>query len=294
MREAKQLPRNHPSLEGSNATRDGIIIMSLDQNIALPARIVTTILTSFKIFHTYHVIWQYGGDMTDETIPANVRIMPYVPLNDLVGHPKTRLLVTSADNYHQNLALYHSLPILCIPLQPVQRQNARKTDRRQHGLVIPPENLTIKTFVQAMKKLLFNDTYCRRLEQPSRMMKMKQPASQRSMVEWIELSLANNFDVLKPYAVHMPWARYAMMDIALLVAIVFGNAIFLVANSILLGMRRVWDIYGRRRLPGMGQSVNRLVKPVLPSTTVTPIMKIPGSQLSPTTTLTATKSFKQQ
>ena len=74
MREAKPLPKDHPTLERLNATKDGIIVVSLDQNIALPARIVAAILTSFKIFQSYHIIWQYSGDLTEETIPTNVRV----------------------------------------------------------------------------------------------------------------------------------------------------------------------------------------------------------------------------
>ena len=298
MRDARQLPPDHPSLEGSNRTRDGIIVLSLDENIALPARVVGAILTGLKAFHSYHVVWQYGGDLSEEVVPRNVRVLPYVPLNDLVGHPRTRLLVTSADSHHQNMALYHGVPVLCLPLQPVQRHNARKTEYRRHGIVVYPEQFAVKTLVQSIRKLVSNDTYYRNVEQASRIMKMKRPLSQQSMVQWLQLSLATDFEVLRPHAVRMPWASYAMLDIALLVAIVFGNAAFLLANSSLLGLRRLYDVFRNRRLR-TGQP-DKLVKPVLPSSAVTPITKSPGNQLTPTTPGASSKPplpskpFKQQ
>jgi hypothetical protein len=279
MKEAKQLPKDHPSLEHLNMTKDGIIIVSLDQNMALPARIVASILTSFKILQTYHIIWQYNGDLTEETVATNVKVMPYIPLNDLLGHPKTKLLVSSADSYHQNMALYHGVPILCLPLHPAQRYNARKTEYRQQGIVIHPDDFSLKSFVQAMKKLVTNDTYYRSIQETSRIMKTQQPAAQKSLRDWIELSLANDFKELRPYSMELSWHRYFMFDIMLLVIIIAGNLIFLFFSSAMLGIKRLKNIYKKQKSndPAINNAYVKAVAPPVGITNSKPQVAAPST-----------------
>lgn len=39
------------------------------------------------------VIWRYAGE-TPKSLGANTKIMEWIPQNDLIGHPKTKLFLT--------------------------------------------------------------------------------------------------------------------------------------------------------------------------------------------------------
>jgi len=50
------------------------------------------------------------------TVPDNVHIRTWLPQNDILGHPNTRLFITHAGNGGQYEALYHKVPMLSFPL----------------------------------------------------------------------------------------------------------------------------------------------------------------------------------
>ena len=187
------------------------------------------------------------------------------------------------------MALYHGVPVLCLPLHPAQRHNARKTEYREHGLVIHPDEFTLKVFVQAMRRLVTNDTYYRRIQETSRIMKTQQAATQKSLRDWIELSLANDFHELRPYAMELSSYKYFMFDIMLLVTIIAGNLFFLLGSLAMLGVKRLKQMYKKRKLsdtttngkpvaPPLGSSTNNKYQGAAPSTTAAAMPSKPFKQ----------------
>ncbi|KAG8456718.1 hypothetical protein GDO86_002483 [Hymenochirus boettgeri] len=71
------------------------------------------------------VIWRYKqSDRPKEVkLAPNVKLMDWVPQNDLLGHPKVRLLVTHGGINSLQEAVYHGVPVLGIPLFGDQHDN---------------------------------------------------------------------------------------------------------------------------------------------------------------------------
>ena len=81
------------------------------------------------------VIWKWedetkmtssaDGDAAD-VLPANVKLVPWLPQQDLLGHPKARLFITHGGLFSKQEAVYHGVPLISIPIFADQFINAQK------------------------------------------------------------------------------------------------------------------------------------------------------------------------
>ncbi|XP_076445041.1 UDP-glucuronosyltransferase 2A2-like [Babylonia areolata] len=58
--------------------------------------------------------------------PKKILTVPWIPQNDLLGHPHTKVFVSHCGNSGQYEALYHTVPIVATPLFDDQRYNAER------------------------------------------------------------------------------------------------------------------------------------------------------------------------
>ena len=81
------------------------------------------------------VVWKWEDDkkMTSSTdgdaadvLPANVKLVPWLPQQDLLGHSKCRLFVTHGGLFSNQEAVYHGVPLISIPIYSDQFINAQK------------------------------------------------------------------------------------------------------------------------------------------------------------------------
>jgi glucuronosyltransferase len=63
-------------------------------------------------------------------IPENVRIMEWLPQNDVLGHTSTRAFITHSGNNGQYESLYHGVPMLCFYIDVDQQPNAKRAVKK--------------------------------------------------------------------------------------------------------------------------------------------------------------------
>merc|ERR1711923_308583 len=62
--------------------------------------------------------------------------MEWIPQNDLIGHPKTKLFITHGGTNGLYEAIYHSVPMLGLPLLVDQFDNMLRVTERGAGLTL--------------------------------------------------------------------------------------------------------------------------------------------------------------
>ncbi|KAK7933525.1 hypothetical protein WMY93_004421 [Mugilogobius chulae] len=77
--------------------------------------LITELVAGFSNI-SYGVIWRYDTKKwpSHVDIPVNVKIVDWLPLNDLLGHPKACLFITHGGQNSLLQAVYHAVPILGI------------------------------------------------------------------------------------------------------------------------------------------------------------------------------------
>uniref|UniRef100_A0A8C6UUC8 UDP-glucuronosyltransferase n=1 Tax=Neogobius melanostomus TaxID=47308 RepID=A0A8C6UUC8_9GOBI len=104
------------------------------------------------------VIWRYDTKQWPAhiDIPPNVKLVDWLPLNDLLGHPKACLFITHGGQNSLLQAVYHAIPVLGIPLFGDQFDNVVKAEAKELGLTIKPTDITGGLLSSTIQKLIGN------------------------------------------------------------------------------------------------------------------------------------------
>ena len=100
----------------AESAEKGLIIFSFGSaSNKFPSVITKKFLSTFDQLPGYRIIWRFGSDK-ETVLPDNVMALEWLPQNELLAHPKTKLFITHCGNNGQFEALYHAVPMIGFPL----------------------------------------------------------------------------------------------------------------------------------------------------------------------------------
>jgi len=110
------------------------------------------------------VIWKWEGNSQHQKrgnistalsdVPENVLLLPWLPQQDLLGHPKARLFITHGGIFSNQEAVYHGVPLIAIPIFADQPINARKIHDDGYGIHLDWDQLTEHSLYEAIQQVL--------------------------------------------------------------------------------------------------------------------------------------------
>ena len=159
------------------------------------------------------VIVQYSLDNNVENVPENVLVLKWLPQNDLLGHPKTRLFICHGGNNGQNEAVYHGVPMLVIPIAADQPSNGLRVHVHGYGKYIrDKETVTSDQVFEMMQEILYNESYSVNIKKCSRIVR-SMPTAKERFVFWVNHILEFGGSHLRPPSLDMPLYQVLMLDI---------------------------------------------------------------------------------
>ncbi|XP_072163973.1 UDP-glucuronosyltransferase 2B9-like [Diadema setosum] len=196
--------------------RHGVVIFSLGTYFA---EITTTHPEVVKMFlNAFSRIPQkvimHLKKLPSEELPDNIKALPWLPLNNLMGHPKTRAVLYHGGNNGYYEALYHGVPLVVMPLAADQHDVATKVVRKGLGTKIDKNRLSTEHIYEQLNEVLSNPKYratAKRLSAIFRDRPMK-PADTAAF--WIEHVIKHGGEHLRPPTLDMPFYQIYMLDIA--------------------------------------------------------------------------------
>lgn len=96
----------------------GAVLFSLGTNIksdALGADVQIKLMKAFEQMPQYHFLWKFETDTLPMKPPKNVLVRPWMPQNDLLGHPKIILFITHSGGLSTIEASWYGVPLVAIP-----------------------------------------------------------------------------------------------------------------------------------------------------------------------------------
>lgn len=139
----------------------GFIIVSFGSILRganMPVEIRRLFLSTFSRLRQ-RVIWKWEEDggttnTTELEVPPNVRLLSWLPQQDLLGHPKARLFITHAGLFSKQEAVYHGVPLIALPVFADQPINARKIHNDGYGIHLDWNTLTEEILHDAIQQIL--------------------------------------------------------------------------------------------------------------------------------------------
>uniref|UniRef100_A0A8C6U1C7 glucuronosyltransferase n=1 Tax=Neogobius melanostomus TaxID=47308 RepID=A0A8C6U1C7_9GOBI len=174
------------------------------------------------------VIWRYIGAVPED-VPQNVKLMEWVPQNDLLAHPGARAFVTHAGSHGLFESLCHAVPLLMLPLGGDQPDNAQRFESRGVGVVRDIQSITTEGLLQGLKEVINNPTYKQKIQKLSALHRDRPLDPLDLSVFWTEFVMKHKgAEHLKATVHRLNWVQYFCLDVlALLVfiAVVFTTIV---------------------------------------------------------------------
>uniref|UniRef100_UPI003AB02ACF UDP-glucuronosyltransferase 2B17-like isoform X1 n=1 Tax=Centroberyx gerrardi TaxID=166262 RepID=UPI003AB02ACF len=210
----------------------GVIIMTLGTLVGhLPEDFAEHIAAAFAQL-PQKVIWKHKGKRPS-TLGNNTLILDWLPQNDLLGHPKTRVFVAHGGTNGLQEAIYHGVPLVGLPLMFDQEDNLFRMKARGVAKVLDIATLNKDNFLEALKEVLYTPYYRENMQKLSSVHRDQPIKPLDRAMFWIEFVMRHKGAAhLRTESYKMSKIQYHSIDVAafllavvLLVAIVFISAL---------------------------------------------------------------------
>nr|XP_046205446.1 UDP-glucuronosyltransferase 2B13-like [Oncorhynchus gorbuscha] len=235
---AKPLPQELEEFVQSSGNY-GVIIMSLGTFVSeFPHDIADVIAAAFAQL-PQKVIWRHKGDRP-ATLGNNTLLVQWMPQNDLLGHPMTRLFVAHGGTNGVQEAIYHGIPVVGLPLFFDQYDNLLRLKKRGGAKLLSMATVDQNNnFLEALQEVLDEPSYRTNMQRLSRLHRDVPMEPLDTALFWIEFVMRHKGAAhLRTESYRMPWYSYHSLDVVLiLLAVVVLLILLLVAIVRYLSVR---------------------------------------------------------
>ncbi|XP_061119420.1 UDP-glucuronosyltransferase 2C1-like isoform X1 [Conger conger] len=224
---AKPLPEDMEEFVQSSG-EDGIVVFSLGSMIKNLTRERRDVIASALGQISQKVLWRYSGEKPD-TLPPNIRLLDWIPQNDLLGHPKTKAFITHGGTNGMYEAIYHGVPMVGIPLFGDQPDNMHHMKTKGAAVILDLNQFQGQDLVLAVNAVINDPSYKESTMRLSRIHHDQPMSALDQAVFWIEFVMRNKgAKHLRVQAHNLSWYQYHCLDVlaALLATVVLIAVIF--------------------------------------------------------------------
>ncbi|XP_046871795.1 UDP-glucuronosyltransferase 2A2-like [Hypomesus transpacificus] len=191
----------------------GVVVMSLGTLVGhLPDDAAEEIAGAFAQL-PQKVIWRHTGKRP-AALGNNTLLVDWLPQNDLLGHPKTKVFVAHGGTNGVQEAIYHGVPILGLPLMFDQSDNLSRMKAKGGAKVVDIAYLNRDNFLEALRAVLEDPSYRENMQRLSRLHKDQPMKPLDQAMFWIEYVMRHKgAPHLRTQSFRMSWIQYHSVDV---------------------------------------------------------------------------------
>ena len=210
LRPAQPLPENiHKIVE---AAENGAVIVCFGSIDYIPQKYINRMMEAFTQLDHLHFLWRYPLEFPSK-IPSHITLLKWLPQNDILAHPKTRLFVTHGGVNSQFESVYHAVPMVTFPLTADQPYNAKRAEHKGVSLTVNIHSFTVDELVNKIREVTTDTTYQEKIDLVSEIYRDQPMTARERAAYWVDHVLEFGADHLRSAALDMPWYQYLMLDI---------------------------------------------------------------------------------
>ncbi|NWS71693.1 UD11 glucuronosyltransferase, partial [Crotophaga sulcirostris] len=200
------------------------------------------------------VLWRYTGQ-EPPNLPKNVKLMKWLPQNDLLAHPKTRAFITHGGSHGVYEGICNAVPMLLMPLFGDQMDNAKRVESRGAGLTLNILEMTSKDISTALNAIINDKKYKENIKRLSDL-HLDRPIHPLDLaVHWVEFVMRHKgAPHLRPAAHDLNWIQYHSLDVIAFLLVVVLLSLFISLKCCMFCCRRCCCKKGRTRKPTKSKS----------------------------------------
>ncbi|XP_029980474.1 UDP-glucuronosyltransferase-like [Sphaeramia orbicularis] len=206
---------------------DGFIIFTLGSMVPnMPEEIAKQFFDAFRQI-PQKVLWRYTG-VPPKDIPKNIRLMKWLPQNDLLAHPKAKIFLTHGGSHGVYECICNAVPMVMFPLFGDQEDNAHRMVARGVAEKLSIHDVTTEALLTAIKRIIHDKSYKQKMVQLSQI-HLDRPLQPLDLaVFWTEFVMKHKGAAHLRVAAHdLNWIQYHSLDVLGFLALVLITVLVL-------------------------------------------------------------------
>ena len=211
----KKLPKDMADVADKS---DGIILLSFG-TVAyyFPEEVIVKFFEAFSKLNQTVLVRFFIPDGIK--VPQNVKVSSWLPQNDILGHPKTKLFITHCGNNGQYEALYNGVPMIGFPLFGDHIQNCHRTYKKGFGLEMRVQDFTSDQLFQNIQEVLNNPKYRSTIGKASEVFRDQPMNGREKGAFWVEHVIKHGGRHLRMLSMDLPLYQFLMLDVFFVIGI---------------------------------------------------------------------------
>ncbi|KFO25973.1 UDP-glucuronosyltransferase 2B31 [Fukomys damarensis] len=229
---AKPLPKEMEDFVQSSGEH-GVVLFSLGSMVGNVTEERANVIASALAQIPQKVIWRFDGKKPD-TLGPNTQLYKWIPQNDLLGHPKTKVFVTHGGTNGIYEAIYHGVPMVGIPLFYDQADNIVHMKAKGAAIRLDFITMTRTDLLNALETVIDDPFYKENAMRLSRIHHDQPVKPLDRAVFWIEFVMRHGGAKHLRVAAHdLSWFQYHSLDVIGFLLACVATVIFIITKCCL-------------------------------------------------------------
>ncbi|XP_062390058.1 UDP-glucuronosyltransferase 1-2-like isoform X3 [Sardina pilchardus] len=234
---SKPLPQEVEEFVSGSGTH-GFVVFTLGSMVSqMPEDKAQVFFEAFRQI-PQRVLWRYTGPVP-ENAPKNVKLMKWLPQNDLLGHPLVKAFITHGGSHGIYEGIHNGVPMVMLPLFGDQADNVQRMVARGVAESLTIAGVTTPELLEALNKVINDTSY------KANMMKLSAVHRDRPIepldlaVFWTEFVMRHKgAEHLRPAAHELNWVQYHSLDVIALLTTVVLTVVLVAVKSCMFCVKK--------------------------------------------------------
>ncbi|XP_046564064.1 UDP-glucuronosyltransferase 1-2-like [Haliotis rubra] len=198
---------------------DGVVLVSFGSMLkGFPSSLIEKLMAAFGRLK-YQVLFKQDR----EEIRGNIKTVKWLPQNDILGHPNTKLFISHCGKNGFWEGVYHGVPIICMPIHAETGTTAVKVRKYGIGSSINIYDDTVDEIVEKINNVLGNESISFNMKKISSILRDRPETPAQRGASALEHVIKYGGDHLRPPSVDFNFISYVYADVwlALLAIMIF-------------------------------------------------------------------------
>jgi len=215
-----------------SASTDGVILVSFGSYIDLiPHDICRKFCDAFTDKRNrLRVIWKTGDAKLCPSVDGRVKLMPWIPQNDLLADPRVEVFISHGGFCSIIESVYHAKPLIIFPIYLDQPTNAAAAESKGFAIRMDIGNFSSEMLLSNIDKLLRDPSYTRNVQRSSAILRDRPDTAAQRVSVMIDHVIKYGDQHLRTGAFKLSTAQFFMFDIF---AILLAAGVFVLLAVIL-------------------------------------------------------------
>ena len=173
-----------------NSGENGVVLVSFGFTMVREGEVPDELLQLFMdVAYNMNqtVIMNFPLDPSvDRVLPENMHVYRWLPIQDILGHRKTKAFVTHCGFASMMEAVYHAVPIVALPIYFEQTDLAQRVVDRGYGIMLDKFSLDSHVMFDALNEVIYNESYKTTLDSVSERLQNHPFGPRDELIYWSE------------------------------------------------------------------------------------------------------------